>query len=106
MTTRKREGTLTALEKKIVKALLEKGWRNQDIQALVNIGRAATTNSARVTEVKKNPRQKAASNEEVEFYLIKKKSYDPRTGLNLFDDERLIRARHGSRMTDSYPTPE
>lgn len=93
MTTRKREGTLTALEKKIVKALLEKGWRNQDIQALVNIGRAATTNSARVTEVKKNPRQKAASNEEVEFYLIKKKSYDPRTGLNLFDDERLIRAR-------------
>lgn len=93
MAGRKREGTLSAEEKRIVKALLKKGWRNQDIQALVNILRAATINSARVTEVKKNDRQRAASDDEVEFYLLKKKSYDQRTGLNLFDDERLIRAR-------------
>lgn len=93
MAGRKREGTLSAEEKRIVKALLKRGWRNQDIQALVNILRAATINSARVTEVKKNDRQRAASDDEVEFYLLKKKSYDQRTGLNLFDDERLIRAR-------------
>lgn len=93
MVTRKREGTLTSDEKLIAKALLNKGWRNQDIQALVNIGRVATINSGRITEVKKNSRQGVASNEEIQFYLIKKKSYDQRTGLNLFDDERLIRAR-------------
>lgn len=39
MVGRKREGALSKDEKKIVKALLGKGWRNQDIQALLNIGR-------------------------------------------------------------------
>jgi Protein of unknown function (DUF3644) len=92
MATRKREGALTKDEKKIVKTLLNNGRRNQDIQALINIGRAATINSARITEVKKDPKQQAAS-EEVAFFEIKKKSFDATTGLNLFDDERLIRAR-------------
>jgi hypothetical protein len=93
MATRKREGALTKDEKKIVKTLLNNGRRNQDIQALINIGRAATINSARITEVKKNPKQQAASEEEVAFFEIRKKSFDATTGLNLFDDERLIRAR-------------
>ena len=93
MIERKREGALTKEEKKIVKALLGKGSRNQDIQALVNIGRPATINSARITEVKKDQNQKAASDTEVAFFEIKKSSFDPKTGLNFFDDERLIRAR-------------
>lgn len=59
MAGRKREGALTKNEKRIVKALLNAKWRNQDIQALVNVGRAATINSARITEVKKNAVQKA-----------------------------------------------
>ena len=93
MATRKKEGALTIDEKMIVKALLKRGHRNQDIQALINIGRPATINSARITEVKKNKKQKAASDDEVVFYEIKKQSIDTTTGLNLFDDERLIRAR-------------
>ena len=93
MAGRKREGALTKDEKRIVKALLNKGWRNQDIQALVNIGRPATINSARITEVKNNDKQKAASDDEVAFFKIKKRSFDHKTGLNLFDDERLVRAR-------------
>jgi hypothetical protein len=93
MSGRKREGALTKDEKAIVKALLKKGRRNQDIQALVNIGRAATINSARITEVKKDQRQEAASDDEVAFFQIKKHSFDAYSGLNLFDDERLIRAR-------------
>lgn len=93
MVIRKKEGALTSDERKVVKALVGKGWRNQDIQALVNIGRSATINSARVTEVKNNKRQNAATDDEVAFYEIKKQSIDPATGLNLFDDERLIRAR-------------
>lgn len=93
MVIRKRAGALSREEKRIVKALLKKGWRNQDIQALVNVGRPATVNSARITEVKKNDRQRAAPDAEAAFFEIRKNSYDPKTGLNLFDDERLIRAR-------------
>ncbi len=93
MVTRKKEGALTAHEKTIVRALLNQGRRNQDIQALINTGRPATINGARISEVKKNKKQKAASDDEVAFFEIKKQSTNIVTGLNLFDDERLIRAR-------------
>jgi hypothetical protein len=93
MVARNKQGALTDDEKPIVKALLAKGWRNQDIQALVNIGRTATINSARITEVKKNAAIAAASDDEIEFFKIRKRSFDPKTGLNLFDHERLIRSR-------------
>ena len=93
MAARNRDGALTASEKPIVKALLAKGMRNQDIQALVNIGRDATINSGRITDTKNDHTIVAASHEDVEFFQIRKKSYDQKTGLNLFDDERLIRAR-------------
>jgi hypothetical protein len=93
MAGRNREGALSASEKPIVKALLAKGWRNQDIQALVNVGREATINSGRITETKKDNTIVAASDEEIEFFQIRKNSYDQKTGLNLFDHERLIRAR-------------
>lgn len=93
MAGRKREGALTADEKPVVKALVAKGWRNQDIQALVNIGRDATINSARITEAKNDDAIDVAEDDEVEFFQIRKNSYDPKTGLNLYDHERLIRAR-------------
>jgi hypothetical protein len=92
MVARNNQGALTDDEKPIVKALLAKGWRNQDIQALVNIGRTATINSARITEVKKNAAIAPATDDEIEFFKIRKRSYDPKTGLNLFNHERLIRA--------------
>jgi hypothetical protein len=90
---RKSEGALTKQEMQVVKALLGRGWRNQDIQALINIGRNATINSARITEVKQNENLAPASGDAADFFIIKKKSFDPKTGLNFFDDERLIRAR-------------
>jgi hypothetical protein len=92
-TMRKPEGALTRQEMQTVKALLGRGWRNQDIQALVNIGRNATVNSARITEVKQNENLAPASDDAVDFFIIRKKSFDPKTRLNFFDDERLIRAR-------------
>lgn len=85
--------SLTPEEKRVTKALLAKKWRNQDIQALINVGRKATINSGRITGVKKNAEQESASEEEVAFFLLKKRSYDQQTGLNRYDDERLIRAR-------------
>jgi hypothetical protein len=93
MRVRKREGRLTTEEEGIVKALLAQGGRNQDIQALVNIGRIATINSARITEVKQNSAISPAADDAVEFYKLEKQSFDPRTGLSIFHDERLIRAR-------------
>jgi hypothetical protein len=93
MRVRKREGRLTADEEGIVKALLSQGWRNQDIQALVNVARIATINSARITEVKQNSAIAPAADDAVEFYKLEKQSFDPRTRLSIFHDERLIRAR-------------
>ena len=90
---RRPEGALNDEEKKIVKGLLAKGERNQDIQALVNLGRKATINSARVTEVKQDDTIQVASDDELDFFRVRKRSFDPQTMLNLYDDERLIRAR-------------
>ena len=89
----KASGALTDFEKKIVKAFLAKGERNQDIQALLNIGREATINSARITEVKQDDTIEPASDDDLAFFKNKQKHFDPITGLNLYDDERLIRAR-------------
>ena len=104
MALRKREGALTSKEKRIVKGLLNKGGRNQDIQALLNIGRDATVNSARVTEVKNNDQQRPASDDEISFFEIRKESYDQQTGLNRVDDERLIRAREAIFLPFKYTT--
>lgn len=85
--------SLTIEEKRVVKALLLDGWRNQDIQALVNSGRDATINGGRITGVKQDNTQALASKDEVAFYKLKKKAHDPKTGLNQYDDERLVRSR-------------
>ena len=74
MKLRNPDGALTDVEKTIVKALLAEGWRNQDIQALVNVGRDATVNSARVTEAKKNNDIKPASADAVDLFKAKKQS--------------------------------
>jgi hypothetical protein len=90
---RDNDGGLTALEKRIAKKLLERKWRNQDIQALINLGRKATVNSARITGVKTDTKQLVATDAEVEKFIRIKHSFDPKTGLNPHFDERLIRSR-------------
>ena len=98
MTRPKGKGALTDEECPIIKALLAKKWRNQDIQNLINIGRNATINGARIIEVKRDSKIIPASNERVDFFILSKKSYDQSTGLNRYDDERLIRAREAMIM--------
>jgi uncharacterized protein DUF3644 len=85
--------SLTDEEKRVVKALLADGMRNQDIHALINYERSATVNFGRIAGVKKNENIAPASPEEVAYFRRKKHSFDPITGLNLYGDERLIRAR-------------
>jgi hypothetical protein len=84
---------LTDEEKRIIKALIADGMRNQDIHTLVNYERKATINFGRIAGVKKDASISPASAEEIAFFKRKKRSFDPITGLNLYVDERLIRAR-------------
>lgn len=89
----KKPTALTDEEKRVVKALLADGMRNQDIHALINYERSATVNFGRIAGVKTNPNIAPASKEEVAFFRRKKHSFDPVTGLSLYGDERVIRAR-------------
>ena len=50
----KKSTALTEEEKRVVKALIADGMRNQDIHALINYERAATVNFGRIAGVKKN----------------------------------------------------
>src|SRR5438105_2791350 len=84
---------LTDEEKRVIKALLAEGIRNQDVHTLINYERGATINFGRIAGIKKDTGISPASAEEVAFFKRKKRSFDPITGLNLYGDERLIRAR-------------
>ena len=89
----KKPTALTDEEKRVIKALLAEGLRNQDILTLINHERKATINFGRIAGVKKSLTISPASPEEVAFFKRKKRSFDPVTRLNLYGDERLIRAR-------------
>jgi hypothetical protein len=93
----KKPTALTEEEKRVIKALLIDGMRNQDIHMLVNYERKATINFGRIAGVKKDANISPASPEEVAFFKRKKRSFDPITGLNLYGDERLIRAREAMK---------
>lgn len=83
---------LTAEEKRLVKAMLNAGERNQDIHILVNYGRRPTVNVGRISTVRNDDIQPASA-DEVAKYKHMKRSFDPVTGLNPYTDEKLIRSR-------------
>ena len=85
--------SLTGLEVAVIKALLDEGWRNQDIQYLVNIGRPASINSGRISAIKSNKVVTPASKQQVEAFRHRKLLFDHVTGLCPIDNERLVRAR-------------
>jgi hypothetical protein len=84
--------SLTMQEKQVVKALLNKGERNQDIHALINTGREPTVNFGRISTIKKSKIQ-PASDAEVAKFKFERSLSDLKTGLAPFRDERLVRAR-------------
>ena len=84
---------LTAEEKRIIKALLDKKERNQDILTLINTNRSVPVNGGRISGIKADVLQAAANDDEVALFKLKKVSYDPKTGLNQYGDERLVRSR-------------
>jgi hypothetical protein len=84
--------SLTALEKRVVKALLNLGERNQDIHVLVNTGRDPTVNFGRISGVKKSNIE-PATDVEVARFRFERTMVDLKTGLSPFTNERLVRAR-------------
>lgn len=66
--------------------------------ALINIGRRHTTNSGRITGVKKDSKQTICSDEALQRFLAIKYAFDLKTGLNPYLDERLCKAREAMLM--------
>lgn len=98
--------TLTPLEKSVIKALLNEGWRNQDIQALINTGRPASVNFGRISGIKANATIALATKQQVEAFRRKKLLFDHATGLCPIDDERLVRAREAMILAvELFNTP-
>ena len=98
--------TLTTLEKSVIKALLSEGWRNQDIQALINTGRPASVNFGRISGIKANATIALATKQQVEAFRRKKLLFDHATGLCPIDDERLVRAREAMILAvELFNTP-
>lgn len=97
---------LTPLEKSVIKALLNDGWRNQDIQALINTGRPASINFGRISGIKADDAVEPASKQHVETFRHKKLLFDHVTGLCPIDNERLVRAREAMILAvELFNTP-
>ncbi|WP_438980804.1 DUF3644 domain-containing protein [Lentibacter sp.] len=95
------KGSLTGPEKSIVKYLVQEGWTSQNIQALVNLERPKTINFGRISGVKNDAFIEPCSKEKFDQYLRFKRSFDLKTGLNPFVDERLIKSREAMKLAVS-----
>ncbi|MGR3679337.1 MAG: DUF3644 domain-containing protein, partial [Paracoccaceae bacterium] len=90
--------SLNKPEKKIVKYLSSKDWKGQDIQAMINLGRPKTVNIGRFATVKADSNQKLATTSEFKNFERFKRSFDPKTGLNPYNDERLVKSREAMKL--------
>lgn len=100
------KSALSPFEKSVIKALLNDGWRNQDIHALINTGRPASINFGRIATIKANATLAPASKPQVEAFRRKKLPFDHVTGLCPFDNERLVRAREAMILAvELFNTP-
>jgi hypothetical protein len=100
------KAALTPLEKSVIKALLNDGWRNQDIHALINTGRPASVNFGRISGIKASGEVAPATKKQVEAFRHKKLLFDHVTGLCPIDNERLVRAREAMILAvELFNTP-
>ena len=100
------QSALTSTEKSVIKALLAQGWRNQDIQALINTGRPASINFGRISGIKADQSMAPATKQQVDAFRRKKLLFDHVTGLCPIDNERLVRAREAMILAvELFNTP-
>lgn len=106
MAAKHSKAALSQLEKAVIKALLNDGWRAQDIQVIINTGRPASVNSGRISGIKTDNDIVAANKQQVEAFRQRKMLFDHVTGLCPFDDERLVRAREAMILAvELFNTP-
>jgi hypothetical protein len=106
MAKKQSKTALTPLERSVIKALLQDGWRNQDIQVLINTGRPASINFGRISGIKADDTIVPASKQQVEAFRHKKLLFDHVTGLCPIDNERLVRAREAMILAvELFNTP-
>jgi hypothetical protein len=106
MATQPTNTALTPIEKSVIKALIIDGWRNQDIQTLINSGRVASINFGRISGVKADEAILPATKKQVEAFRHKKLHFDHVTGLCPIDNERLVRAREAMILAvEFFNTP-
>jgi hypothetical protein len=71
MAKKQSKTALTPLERSVIKALLQDGWRNQDIQVLINTGRPASINFGRISGIKADDTIVPASKQQVEAFPLR-----------------------------------
>ena len=100
------KSTLTPIEKSVIRALLNEGWRNQDVQALINTGRPASINFGRIAEIRADDTVVPATKPQLDAFRHKKLIFDHVTGLCPIDNERLVRAREAMILAvELFNTP-
>lgn len=106
MAKKSSKSMLTPTEKSVIKALLNDGWRSQDIQALINTGRPASINFGRIAGIKTDSKIVPATKQQVDAFRQKKLLFDHVTGLCPIDNERLVRAREAMILAvELFNTP-
>lgn len=89
-----KEGGLTKRELILAKGLLKRGYIAQDITFIMTLGRNTTINSGRISpKMKDDPNIPDATDAEIDTFLKIQASYDAKTLLNPFKNERLIKSR-------------
>ncbi len=110
MVTRSRKNKLETWEIALVRAMLKKGgYNDQDILAYFTRP-SRSINHARISEIRreeKHKRIKPASDEALEKFLSNWPQIDSKTGLHLYRDELLIKAREAMLLAvQSYNNPK
>ena len=98
MPERSHYSSLTDKEKRVIKALFNKGYSKKEIQRFFESNRQIVIDKKQLLAIRNDKILQATDNDELEYFQIVQRSYDPQTGLNKYCDERLIRAREAMTM--------
>ena len=88
-----KHGGLKEKEIPIAKALLNMGYKAQDIAFIMSLGRETTLNPGRFNPIKNDDSIDAITEDQARKYLKIQSSYHPQTLLNPYKHGRVIRAR-------------
>jgi len=86
MPERNHNSSLTNQEKRVVKALLNKGYSKKEIQRFFGSNCQIVIDKMQLLAIRNDKNLQATDNDELEYFQIVQRSYDPQTGLNNYCD--------------------